>query len=157
MVLAYDEALDEASVRATGYFTVSVTDSVTSARSLATVTAVSLGAGKVALTLSAAVRAGDTVTLGYRSGRNRIRDKAGNAAGDVNDHPVINITAAATDAELSALGLLDARSAVVALSPVFAAGTERYSTFVRQRVSSVTVTATTGRFGGVAGCGARGC
>ena len=142
VVLAYDEALDEGSVPAPGYFTVSVTDSVTAAVSEPAVTAVSLGAGKVALTLSAAVRADDTVTLDYRSGGNRIRDKATNAAGGVNDYAVVNITAAATGAELSALGLADERSTVEVLSPVFAAGTKRYSTFVRQRVSSVTVTAT---------------
>ena len=141
VVLAYDEALDEASQPAIGDFSVSVTDSVTAAVSVPVVSAVSVVASEVTLTLSAAVRFGDTVTLDYTAGTDPVRDEATNPAANLDDHAVTNVTAAAADAQLSTLYLLDAQSAVVALSPV--SGTGDFSTSVANVVASVTVVSAT--------------
>ena len=148
VVLAYDEALDDASQPATGDFSVSVTDSVTSAVSQPTVTAVTLSASKVALTLSAAVSFADTVTLSYTSGTDPIRDEAANPAGDLADYALTNVTAVAADAQLVAMWLTDAQSAVVGLSPAPPLSNTGcqfcdFSASVANAVESVTVAATT--------------
>ena len=141
VVLAYDEALDEASQPAIGDFSVSVTDSVTAAVSVPVVSAVSVVGSEVTLTLSAAVRFGDTVTLDYTAGTDPVRDEATNPAANLDDHALTNVTAAAADAQLSTLYLLDAQSAVVALSPV--SGTGDFSASVANVVASVAVVSAT--------------
>ena len=100
VVLAYDEALDEASQPAIGDFSVSVTDSVTAAVSVPVVSAVSVVASEVTLTLSAAVRFGDTVTLDYTAGTDPVRDRPPTRR-RTSDHALTNVTAAAADAQLS--------------------------------------------------------
>ena len=141
VVLAYNEVLHVASRPAAGDFSVSVTDLAAGAVSARAVTAVSVSAGEVTLTLSAAVRSADKVTLDYAPGRAAIRDAARNDAAGLAGHLVTNLTIAAMDAALSALELSGGLSGV-GLSPGFAPGVTAYSASVGHSVSSLTVTAT---------------
>ena len=124
-----------------GDFVVSVTDSVTSTTSTPAVSSVSVDAAAVTLVLAAAVRFGDTVLLDYTAGTDPIQDLSDNDAAGLDDQAVVNNTAAATVATLSALGLLAGADAVV-LSPGFAANEASYSASVGYAVTAVTVNAT---------------
>ena len=141
LVLTYGEDLDAGSEPAAGDFVVSVTDSVTSAMSAPTVSSVSVDGDEVTLTLAVAVRHGDVVLLDYTAGTNPIQDLSDNDAAGLDDQAVLNNTAAATDATLSALGLLAGADAV-ALSPGFAANEASYAASVLYEVAVVTVNAT---------------
>ena len=141
VVLAYGEVLDQASVPAAGDFVVSVADSETGEMPARTVLAVSVSGAEVTLMLSAAVRAGDAVTLGYTPGVDAIQDAAGNDAAGLAGHLVTNNTAAAADAALSMLEFSGGLSGV-GLSPVFEPATTAYLASVDHLVSSVTVAAT---------------
>ena len=138
VVLSYNEVLDDMSTPAVGDFSVSVTDSATSAVSTVTVAAVSVNVSEVALTLSSAVRAADAVTLDYTPGTNPVQDPADNDADTLTGHTLTNMTATATDAVLSTLELSG-----VSFSPVFAPAVTTYSASVLYAVSSTTVAATT--------------
>ena len=141
LTLTYGDALDETSEPAAGDFSVSVVDSVTSATSTPAVTDVDVTGAVVTLTLAAAVRHGDTVTVDYTAGANPIRDLATNNADDLDDKAVTNVTVAASDATLSVLSLADAGGAAVALTPVFDAVTVSYSASVAYEVVWVTLAA----------------
>ena len=145
MTLTYSEALNTGSKPAAGDFSVSVTDSVTSAVSAVSVTAVDVDGTEVTLTLAAAVRSGDTVTFDYTPGTDPVEDLAANDAASLDDQAVTNNTAAASDATLDVLSLADAGGAAVALSPVFGSVqdiTSTYTASVANEVAVVTVTAT---------------
>ena len=145
LTLTYSEALNAGSKPAAGDFAVSVTDSVTSAVSAVSVTAVDVDGTEVTLTLAAAVRSGDTVTFDYTPGTDPIEDLAANPAAGLDDQAVTNNTAKATDAKLDVLALADAGGAAVALSPVFGSPEDTTSTYtasVANEVAVVTVTAT---------------
>ena len=98
LVLAFDEALDEASVPGAAAFTVTVTPEGGEAgmRALAATGAVAVRGAAVTLTLAAAVRHDDAVTVGYAvpsgAGAAPIRDLAGNAAAALAGEPVGNAT-----------------------------------------------------------------
>ncbi len=94
LVLSYYEALDPAWRPPVGDFPVSVTDSETGTVSTRRVTGVAVAGSEVTLTLSAAVKFGDTVTLDYTPGTNQIRDVAGNAGTSLDDFRVTNNTPA---------------------------------------------------------------
>ena len=145
MTLTYSEALNTGSKPAAGDFSVSVTDSVTSAVSAVSVTAVDVDGTEVTLTLAAAVRSGDTVTVDYTPGTDPVEDLAANPAAALDDQAATNNTAAATDATLDVLALADAGGTAVALSPVFGSVQDITSTYTAQvanEVAVVTVTAT---------------
>ena len=93
LVLTYDEVLDETSVPAAGDFAVSVDAGAGAAPS-----AVALDGAAVTLTLAAAVRPGQAVTLSYTAGATPLRDADGNPAGDLDGYSVTNVTAPALDA-----------------------------------------------------------
>ena len=88
LVIIFNELLDESSTPAPGDFTVDIggTDYTPSG--------VSVRGAEVALTLSTAASMGDTVTLTYNRGTNRIKDLAGNEALAQTDQPVQNHTGA---------------------------------------------------------------
>ena len=90
LTLAYNEALDEASVPGAGAFEVDVGGT---ARAPA---GVDVTGATVVLTLASAVAAGETVTVTYEapagSGAKPVRDEAGNPAGDLTDYAVANAT-----------------------------------------------------------------
>ena len=136
LVLNYDEALNEMSEPAPSAFSVSVVDSATAAASTPTISGVSIETSQVKLTLAAAVRHNDTVTITYtQPSQNKLQDIFGNDAAALSAQTVTNNTAAASDATLSALGLSE-----VALSPpVFTPDTLVYSTAVTNSVSVVTI------------------
>ncbi len=86
LVLNYSEALDTTSTPATSDFTVSV------AGTDQTPTGVSVAASSVTLTLGTAATAGQTVTVSYTKGTNRIQDLSGNDAADLSSQSVTNVT-----------------------------------------------------------------
>ena len=94
LVLSYYEVLDPTSRPVAGDFSVSVTDSETGTVSTRRVTGVAVAGSEVTLTLSAAVKSGDTVTLDYTPGTIPIQDLAGNAGTSLDDYPVTNNTPA---------------------------------------------------------------
>ena len=136
LTLTYSEALDESSTPDKGAFTVNATDSADSAVSTPGVTTVAVSGMAVTLSLDAAVRHGDTVTLDYTAGTNPIRDLAENGVPDFTGRTVDNDTAKATDAALESLALSNA-----ALSPAFASGRKSYTAFVGNEISQTTVSA----------------
>ena len=86
LTLTYSEALDTGSVPATGDFAVSVDSGTGAAPS-----GVSIAGSAVTLTLSAAVTAGQTVTLDYTvPDTNPIQDRAGNDAAALGGQAVAN-------------------------------------------------------------------
>ena len=91
LILTYGEALDGASVPATGDFV------VTADGSAITVNGVSITGSTVTLTLATAVEAGQTVTLAYTPGANPIQDAAGNDAALLSRQTVTNNTGGTTD------------------------------------------------------------
>ena len=137
LTLVYSEALDEASQPAGAEFTVSVTDSVTNARSSRTATSVTVSGRTVTLALEAPVRHDDAVFAGYTAGASPIQDLAGNDAVDLDGHAVSNVTPAASEATLAKLSLDG-----VTLSPRFAAEVRGYSDEVANEVSSTSMTVT---------------
>ena len=87
VVLTYDEALDAASVPAPGDFV------VTADGNSIDVQEVSVAGATVTLTLTTAVEASQTVTLGYTPpGANPTQDEAGNDAAPLSRQPVTNNT-----------------------------------------------------------------
>ena len=134
--LVYDEDLNNGSTPGGSDFSVSVTDSVTSQPSSRSVIGVSVSGRVVALTLAAAVRYGDTVTVGYTKGANPIQDLIGNDAANLTGWPVDNITPISRDTTLGALSLSG-----VALVPGFAPGTVSYMASVANDVTQTTVSA----------------
>ena len=134
IVLSFDETLDASSQPAAADF--SVTKTLGATASGVGVDSATTSGTDVTLTLSESVRASDTVAVTYTKGADPIRDTADNElpSGTVT---LTNITAAATDAALSALSLSG-----VALSPAFASGTTTYTAGVARTVTSTTVTAT---------------
>ena len=90
LTLTYDEALDSDSTPVGSAFTVKVADSATSHA----VSGVSINGSTVTLTLSAAVRFGEAVTLTYAvPASNPVQDEAGNDAISLTDRTVDNNTA----------------------------------------------------------------
>ena len=147
LVLAYSEALDTGSEPAVSAFSVSVTDSVTATTSTPAVSDVEVTGVEVTLTLGAAVRFGDTVTVSYTvpdeaNGEAVIEDLAGLNAAALASQSVTNATAEAADATLSALAVAVGGTALT-LTPVFDAGESTYSASVTHEVTAVTVAATT--------------
>ena len=139
LVLTFDGALDAGSVPAGEAFTVVVVDSVSSVSSTPAVTGVDVAAAAVTLTLGAAVRHGDTVTVTYRVpagvGAKPISDAHGNPAAAIAESPTVtNNTAKAADAALGSLGVTPG-------SIDFAAATVAYTVAVPDVVAAVTVTA----------------
>ena len=139
LVLTFDEALDAGSVPAGEAFTVVVVDSVSSVSSTPAVTGVDVAAAAVTLTLGAAVRHGDAVTVTYRvpagARAEPISDVHGNEADAIAESPTVtNNTAKAADAALGALGVTPG-------SIDFAAATVAYAVAVGDGVAAVTVTA----------------
>ena len=148
VVLAYGESLDGGSEPAPEDFTVTVTDAVTGEESQPEVAAVSVAGSDVALTLSEPVRHADTVTVSYAPGAAPVKDATGNHAAALEDHPLVNDTAAAADAALSGLELSGAEGSGtelsgVELSPVFASAVTAYTASVLEAVSEATVAAAT--------------
>ena len=147
LTLTYSEALDTGSEPAVSAFSVSMTDSVTSTTSIAAVSTVDVTGADVVLTLAAAVRNNDTVTVSYTvpdetNSEAVIEDPAGLNAAALSSQSVTNVTAAAADATLSALALaLSAGSDALSLTPAFDAAETSYSASVVNEVTSVTVTA----------------
>ena len=146
VVLAYGESLDGGSEPAPEDFTVTVTDAVTGEESQPEVAAVSVAGSDVALTLSEPVRHADTVTVSYAPGAAPVKDATGNHAAALEDHPLVNDTAAAADAALSGLELSGAEGSGtelsgVELSPVFASAVTAYTASVLEAVSEATVAA----------------
>ena len=151
LVLGYDEPLDESPDFVPGPFdySVAVTDAVTAGVQLRDVDTVAVEGATVVLTLLGRVRHGDTVTVSYESWLPyAARDAAGNYAADLEDHPVVNTTAASDDASLDRImvsddvPLLDVTRLVdVVLSPVFDPDTTDYSASVPHQAASVTVLA----------------
>ena len=145
LTLTYSETLDTGSEPAVGAFSVSVTDSVTSTTSTPAVSTVEVTGADVVLTLAAAVRNNDTVTVSYTvpdeaNGEAVIEDLAGLNAAALASQAVTNVTAAASDATLSALAL-SAGADALSLTPAFDAAETTYSASVVNEVTSVTVTA----------------
>ena len=101
LTLAYDEALDTAHVPSKLYFDVEVAGREQAPR----VTALRINpddATKVELTLSPAVRSGETVTLSYRKGHDPdpLQDAHGNKVADFAGRAVTNATAANVEPQL---------------------------------------------------------
>ncbi|HHW42878.1 MAG TPA: CehA/McbA family metallohydrolase [Desulfotomaculum sp.] len=91
LVLNYNEALDTASVPSAVYFTVKV-----NGQPQAAPTNVSISGTQVTLTLTAAVNAGDVVTVSYAVPAEKpLQDVAGNDAPPFSDQAVTNDTVAA--------------------------------------------------------------
>ena len=148
LVLAYNEALDATSQPAADAFAVVVTDSETGLTSVPAVDDVSIAGSEVTLTLAAAVRHGDSVTLSYTPGTGPIRDLTNQAAERLINFAVANDTAAAGNTALSALqlrqslGSLEDNSGLqLELSPVFSPDTTGYSALVAYEVDVVSVNA----------------
>ena len=136
LVLNYDEALNEGSEPAPGAFSVSVVDAVTDDASTPAISGVSFETSQVKLTLAAAVRHDDAVTITYtQPSQNKLQDIFGNNAAALSAQTVTNNTAAASDTTLSALGL----SEVELWPPVFAPDTVVYSAAVANSVSVATI------------------
>ena len=90
LVLLYDEGLDEASVPASGAFTVTVAGAV---RSLAASAPVTVTGRRALLALASTVAPGDEVTVSYAAPpENRLQDRADNAAPALSDLAVTNAT-----------------------------------------------------------------
>ena len=89
LLLAYSLPLDAASTPAAGDFTVKVNGA---AVALAATDPVAISGSGVTLTLAAAVSAGQAVTVSYTAGSNPIRDGGHDAAADLTDQPVRNVT-----------------------------------------------------------------
>ena len=145
LTLGYSESLNESSEPAAGDYAVSVTDAVTSTAATVAVTGVDVDGAAVKLTLATAVRNGDTVSFDYTPGTNPIEDLASNDAAALDDQAVTNNTAAATDATLAVLALVDGSGTAVALSPTFGSPEDTTSTYtasVANDIAFVTVTAT---------------
>lgn len=90
LTLTYSEALDAASMPATGDFDVRVNGVARG------VNAVGISGTTVALTLAGPVVAGETVTVSYTPGANPVRDAAGNTAAALTAQSVTNATADTT-------------------------------------------------------------
>jgi uncharacterized repeat protein (TIGR02059 family) len=88
VVLTYTEAngLDTGSTPANGDFSIG-TDGIAQ-----TVTGVVVATNTVTLTLSPGVLCGDTITVSYTAGTNKIQDVAANAAADLTNEAVTNNT-----------------------------------------------------------------
>ena len=88
LTLTYDEALDEGSVPDKGQFKVSLDGGTAQA-----VSAVAVDGSEVTLTLATPALLGETVTLTYTvPAANPLRDRFGNLAGALTNHPVTNET-----------------------------------------------------------------
>ena len=133
------DRLDRNSEPASGDFTVTVTDS----NGMSTPHAVSdvdvVDDETVRLTLSEAVRHGDTVTLGYTPGTSPIQDLWGNDAAAIDGRAVRNDTAGSSDATLSALTLTDGDDNPIMLTPGFDTETKAYAASVANGVDRITV------------------
>ena len=98
LTLTYDEALDPVSEPGSGAFTVKVDGA---AVTLAGTDPVAVSGSTVILTLAAAVRAGQAVTVSYTvPSRGPIQDFAGNAADGLTDEEVRNVSGDGTAPEL---------------------------------------------------------
>ena len=140
LTLTYSEALDTASEPAVSAFGVTVDDSATAAVDpvAATVDAVAVSGADVVLTLGAAVRYGDTVTVSYTvpdeaNNEKVIEDLAGLNAAALASQSVTNNTAKAADATLAALAV-SAGGTALTLTPTFDAAESTYSASVTHEV-----------------------
>ena len=103
LVLDYDKALDEDSVPAVGDYDVRVDGTRVSVSSLA------IDGMAVSLTLSRAVRHGQTVVLTYaRDPATPVQDEAGNSVDVLRDRPVDNLTPDTTAPTLNSSQVVDA-------------------------------------------------
>ena len=114
LVLAFDEALDDASTPAAGDFAVAAGDGA------AAVAEVTVRGREVVLALAAPVAPGQAVTLSYTPGAAPVRDLTGNPAARLDAHPVVNATmtalAAGTPPEVSGRTLVLTFDAALATS-----------------------------------------
>ena len=124
-----------------------VDDSATAAADpvAATVSDVDVTGADVTLTLGAAVRFGDTVTVSYvvpdeANNEAVIEDLAGLNAAALSSQSVTNATAEAADATLGSLAVAVGETALT-LTPAFDAAETTYSASVTHEVTAVTVTA----------------
>ncbi len=136
MTLLFISDLDIASTPAGGDFSVSATNASTAVTRAPKVTGAVVAGSTVTLTLSAAVRASDTVAVGYTVGTNPIRLSGGQQAESFADVSAVNSTPLSADALLGGLSL----SGTV-LVPAFAADVLAYAATVPNTTAAVTVTA----------------
>ena len=136
LVLTYDSALDTASTPATGDFTVTVVDSVSSSTTVHSVSNVVVSGMAVTLRLGSPARYQDTVTVDYTKGTTPIQDSAGNDAPKLSDQSVTNNTTTAMTVTLSSLSLSS-------VTFTFAASTVAYTATIAYSVTQTTVAATT--------------
>ena len=114
LVLTYNEALDEDSVPAGSAFTVRVAG----ARAvLSRTNPVDVDDRAVTLTLASVVAHGDTVTVSYTAPRNNpVRDTVGNAAANLSNQAVSNITPEMTPPALAATNPTTVNGATLVLT-----------------------------------------
>ena len=138
LALTFDEALDEGAVPGAGDFAVSDEE--------VAVTAVSIRARKVTLTLRPARAASDgAITVRYapppRASKPRLRDLAGNPAPGFAGQSVTNRTPLSSNADLAALAVYDDAFHEQDLDPSFRRSATRYRIDVGHAVERIAIAA----------------